>query len=68
MLADAEKTDSLRPRDDEELQKTIHTTSLILKGLVARDLWDMSEYFQVIYEEDPVVQQALKLLCKPSDD
>lgn len=68
MLADAEKTDSLRPRDDEELQKTIHTTSLILKGLVARDLWDMSEYFQVIYEEDPVVQQALKLLCQPSDD
>jgi succinate dehydrogenase/fumarate reductase flavoprotein subunit len=67
-FAEAEKKDSLRARDDDELQKTVHTASLILKGLVARDLWDMSEYFQVIYEEDPVVQQALKLLCQPSDD
>ncbi len=68
MFAEAEKKDSLRARDDDELQKTVHTASLILKGLVARDLWDMSEYFQVIYEEDPVVLQALKLLCEPSKD
>ena len=68
MFAEAEKKDSLRARDDDELQKTVHTASLILKGLVARDLWDMSEYFQVIYEEDPVVLQALKLLSEPAKD
>jgi len=62
MFAEAEKKDSIRARDDEELEKTVHSVSLILKGLVARDLWDMSEYFQVIYEEDPVVLQALELL------
>ena len=64
MLAEAEKKDSIRARDDEELQKTLHAAALILKGLVARDLWDMSEYFQVIYEEDPVVLQALEMLRK----
>jgi carboxyl-terminal processing protease len=62
MFAEAEKKDSIRARDDEELEKTVHSVSLILKGLVARDLWDMSEYFQVISEEDPVVLQALELL------
>ena len=62
MLADAEVKDKIRPRDDEELQKSIPTLSLILKGLVARDLWDMSEYFQVIYEHDPVVQEAVSII------
>ncbi|MBQ9286768.1 MAG: S41 family peptidase [Bacteroidaceae bacterium] len=62
MLAEAEKKDSLRAKDDDELQKTRHDVARILKGLVARDLWDMSEYFQIIYEDDPVVKQALNVL------
>ncbi len=66
MLAEAVKKDSLRARDDEELQKTRRDLARILKGLVARDLWDMSEYFQIIYEDDPVVLQALAVLRKES--
>jgi len=64
MLTDAEKKDSLRAKDDAELQKTRKDVGLILKGLVARDLWDMSEYFQIIYAEDPVVLRALEVLKK----
>lgn len=64
MLAEAEKKDSLRAKDDAELQKTRADVALILKALVARDLWDMSEYFQIIYADDPVVQQALAVLRK----
>ena len=64
MLAEAEKKDSLRAKDDAELQKTRADVALILKALVARDLWDMSEYFQIIYADDPVVQQALSVLRK----
>ena len=67
MFADAAQKDSIKARDDEELNKTVLSTSLILKGLIARDLWDMSEYFQVIYSEDPVVQQALELLRKEQE-
>ena len=67
MLAEAEKKDSLRARSDEELQKTRTDVALILKGLVARDLWDMSEYFQVIYADDPVVLRALEVLRKPEE-
>ena len=62
VLAEAQKKDSLQARDDEERQKTRANMHLILKGLIARDLWDMNEYFQIIYEEDPVVLRALDLL------
>jgi carboxyl-terminal processing protease len=64
MLAEAEKKDSLKAKDDVELQKTRADVARILKALVARDLWDMSEYFQIIYEDDPVVRQALAVLRK----
>lgn len=33
-----------------------------LKALIARDLWDMNEYFQVMNATDHTVQQALKVL------
>ena len=64
MFAEAARKDSLKAKDDAELAKTRTDVSLILKGLVARDLWDMSEYFQIIYAEDPIVQRALEVLRK----
>lgn len=64
MLAEAEKKDSLKAKDEDELQKTRQDVARILKALVARDLWDMTEYFQIIYEDDPVVQKALAVLRK----
>ena len=33
-----------------------------MKALVARDLWEMSDYFHVINEDSPVVQRALTLI------
>ena len=35
---------------------------LFLKAMVARDLWDMSEYFAIIYEEDEMVKKAVELI------
>lgn len=62
MLDEACKKDSLKAKDDEDRELTIQSLKRTLKALVARDLWDMSEYFQVIYEEDPVVLRALEAL------
>ena len=62
MLAEAARKDSLKAKDDAELEKTRKDVSLVLKGLIARDLWDTTEYFQLIYAEDPVVLQALEVL------
>lgn len=34
----------------------------VMKGLVARDLWDMSEYFMVVNEDDMALKRALDVL------
>ena len=54
--------EKIKPADEAERQKTIKNIKQILKGLVARDLWDMSEYFAVIYEDDEMVLKAIELL------
>ena len=63
LLAEAEK-EKVKPKDDEELQLTIPRLKLQLKALVARDLWDMSEYFAVINDGSDVVNKALEIIEK----
>ncbi len=54
--------DKLLPRDKADEKKTRQLIALQIKGLIARDLWDYSEYFQVIYAHDDIVQKAVELL------
>ena len=63
LLAEAEK-EKVKPKNDEELQMTIPRLKLQLKALVARDLWDMSEYFAVMNDGSDVVKKALELVEK----
>ncbi|MBQ2589336.1 MAG: S41 family peptidase, partial [Prevotella sp.] len=58
IVAEAEK-EKVKPKDDEELQLTIPRLKLQLKALIARDLWDMSEYFAIINEGSDIVNKAL---------
>ncbi|MGM9718042.1 MAG: S41 family peptidase [Prevotella sp.] len=59
MVADAAKQ-NLKPKDDEELEKSMPRLKLQLKALVARDLWDMSEYFAIINEESEIVKKGIE--------
>ncbi len=52
----------IRPADDEEKEKTKAQLQLTLKALAARDIWDMSEYFAIVYEKDPLVLKAVEML------
>lgn len=61
LIADAAK-DGVKPKDDAELQATMPQLKLQLKALVARDLWDMSQYFAVINESNHIVMKAVELL------
>lgn len=61
VLSEGEKK-GVKPKDEEELQATLPELKQQMKALVARDLWDMSEYFSIIYENDPAVLKALELL------
>ena len=53
---------NIKPKNEEERELTIPALRRILKALTARDLWDMSEYFSIIYEDDPMVLKAVELL------
>ena len=63
VLAEGEKQ-KVKPKDDEEKQKTIPQLCLQLKALIARDLWDMSEYYAIINEDNSIVQKALEVMEK----
>ena len=54
--------DDIKPTDDDELERTIPYLRKQLKALVARDLWDMSEYFQVMNETNAIVTTAVRLM------
>jgi len=34
----------------------------VMKGLVARDLWDMNEYYMVVNEDDYAIARAMSIL------
>ena len=61
IIAEGKKID-VKPKDEEELQRTLLQLRPQLKALVARDLWDMSEYFHIWNEKSDIVRCALDFL------
>ena len=56
------KKQKLEAKDEKELQNTQKYMKLQLKALIARDLWDMSEYFRVWNEQSNIVKKALEVI------
>lgn len=48
--------------DEKQYQKSLPLIKTQLKALIARDLWDMNEYFQIMNTTNNSVLQALKVL------
>ncbi len=63
VIANGEASE-VKPKDDEELATTLPYLRTQLKALVARDLWDMNEYFQVMNETNDIILKALEVLKK----
>lgn len=63
VLKEGEKQ-KVKPKDDDELKKTLPYLKTQLKALIARDLFDMSEYFQIINEKSDIVKKAIELSTK----
>ena len=61
IVSEGEKQ-NIKPKDDAEMQKTLPYLKLQMKALIARDLWDMNEYFSVFNEDSEAVKKALELL------
>lgn len=48
--------------NEEQYNKALPLIKIQLKALIARDLWDMNEYFQVMNSTDKSVERALEIL------
>ncbi len=61
-----ESTDSssqgLTEKDMEEYKKSEPLIRLQLKAIIARDLWDMNEYFQVMNQDNESYKKALEII------
>jgi len=63
LASEAEKQ-KVFPKNDEEYNQSVTTISAQMKALIARDLWDMTEYFAIMNETNPIVKRGLQVLGK----
>ena len=63
VIAEGRK-EKIEPMNDEDLKKTTEQLRIQMKALVARDIWDMSEYFEIMNSSNDIVNEALRLLSK----
>lgn len=61
IFAEARKAMKKDYPKDEEKETTV-LLQRMLRALAARDLWDMNEYFAIIYEDDDIVNKAVQLM------
>ncbi len=47
---------------DEEFGKSKDDLKILLKALIARDIWDMSEYFQIMNTRDKGFNKAVEVI------
>lgn len=59
IVADGQRKGA-RPKDEAEREATLPLLRLQLKALVARDLWDMNEYYAIMNTDNAIVKAALK--------
>lgn len=60
------KKQKVEPKDAAELKASLPYLRTQLKALVARDLWDMNEYFRVWNEQSEIVNKAVDLAVSGS--
>lgn len=63
VYAEGEKA-KVKLKDEEERKNSIPMLKMQLKALIARDIWDMTEYFQIMNEQNHIVQKAVEVLGK----
>lgn len=60
----AGKRQKTEPKDQAELDRTLPYLKAQLKALIARDVWDMSEYFHVMNEQNHIVTRGVEIITQ----
>ncbi|MDR1737515.1 MAG: S41 family peptidase [Candidatus Symbiothrix sp.] len=59
------KSSTLTDEDKAQFEKSKSLIGLQIKALMARDLWTISEYYQIINTENDALTQGLKIIGNP---
>ncbi|MDR0832948.1 MAG: S41 family peptidase [Candidatus Symbiothrix sp.] len=63
----AHKSSNLTPEDLRQLEISKPLIKLQIKALMARDLWNTNEYFQIYNDDNESLKKALDLLNNPKE-
>lgn len=63
IFAEAERL-KLKPFTKDECERTLPMLRLQLKALIARDIWDMNEYYRIMNEKNHIVAKAVEIATK----
>ena len=61
IVAEAKKQ-KIEPKNAADLEKSLVYMRHQIKSLVARDIWDMNEYFRIWNEQSDIIQKALDVI------
>ncbi len=61
VLEEGEKA-GIRTEDGGELRRTRALIAKVLKAVTARDIWDMTQYFEIMNEGDATIGKALEII------
>jgi C-terminal peptidase (prc) len=64
---DAAKKAEDEKKEREEYEKSKTLITLHIKALIARDLWDMGEYFYIMNQDNESYQRALQIISNPQE-
>ena len=48
--------------NDEQYQRSEKYIKLQIKALIARNVWEMQQYYEVTLQEDPIIKKALEII------
>jgi carboxyl-terminal processing protease len=66
-VIEVRKSSALNADDLAQFAKSKSLIKTQIKALVARDLWDMNEYFQIINEESEIFKKGVEIIQQPSE-
>lgn len=47
---------------EQDIENSKTTLCRLIKAFIARDIWESNEFYQIYNDDDPIIQQALKIL------
>lgn len=62
------KRQKIEAKNQAEFDRTMPYLKAQLKALIARDIWDMSEYFQVMNEWNNIVTKGVAIISRNNDN